>query len=432
MTAVFAARRRAEEFAALLEHPGTAPAGRSDRLVELAGLVEALRATPPVEARPAFVRDLRAELMAAADALPTPATAPALDAQTARLTLPPAQRRRDRRVAALVGGLALVGATTSVAVAAQGALPGEALYPVKRAIETFQTDLRSGERDKGQLLLANAADRLGEVSALSNGAEQPDAPAVAGALDAFSAQAREGSRLLLADYAAHGREASVAQLRDFDATSLRQLTELEPVVPAAARDRLMNAARVLFEIDATAQRTCPGCGGTGIHEIPGVFAPVASGTAPAVVSSSTLQPLARPQDPASTRPAPRPGRGTAHGGTTRPGGGSGTAAGAGLPTGAGTPSSPAGDPIGTLIAPVTGPLTGPLTASPSGSPGGSLTDPLTGPLTSGTTSPSSDPLPGTVGDLLQPAGDAVKDATKDPTGTGLSDPVPGVSDSPLP
>ena len=431
MTAVFAARRRAEEFAALLEHPGTAPAGRSDRLVELAGLAEALRATPPVEARPAFVRDLRAELMAAADALPAPAS-PALDAQTARLTLPPAQRRRDRRVAALVGGLALVGATTSVAVAAQGALPGEALYPVKRAIETFQTDLRSGERDKGQLLLANAADRLGEVSALSNGAEQPDAPAVAGALDAFSAQAREGSRLLLADYTAHGREASVAQLRDFDATSLRQLTELEPVVPAGARDRLMNAARVLFAIDATAQRTCPGCGGTGIHEIPGVFAPVASGTAPAVVSSSTLQPLARPQDPASMRPAPRPGRGTAHGGTTRPGGGSGTAAGAGLPTGAGAPSSPAGDPIGTLIAPVTGPLTGPLTASPSGSPGGSLTDPLTGPLTSGTTSPSSDPLPGTVGDLLQPAGDAVQDATKDPTGAGLSDPVPGVSDSPLP
>jgi hypothetical protein len=62
MTAVFAARRRAEEFAALLEHPdATATTGQT----ELLGLVEALRATPAVEARAAFVSDLRAELMTA-------------------------------------------------------------------------------------------------------------------------------------------------------------------------------------------------------------------------------------------------------------------------------------------------------------------------------------------------------------------------------
>jgi hypothetical protein len=41
-------------------------------------------------------------------------------------------------------------------------------------------------------------------------------------------------------------------------------------------------------------------------------------------------------------------------------------------------------------------------------------------------------LPGTVGELLQQAGGAVKDATKDATGTGLTDPAPGVTDSLLP
>jgi hypothetical protein len=133
MTAVFATRRRAEEFARLLDAPSPAdvPAGQRDLLE----VVASLRATPAVEPRPEFVSDLRARLMSAADTLLEPTPAPATTAaETARLTLPPARRRRDRRFAVAVGGLALVGATTSMAVAAQTALPGESLYPVTRAI----------------------------------------------------------------------------------------------------------------------------------------------------------------------------------------------------------------------------------------------------------------------------------------------------------
>lgn len=422
MTAVFAGRRRAEQFAALLERPDAATTSTGQG--ELLELVAALRATPPVEARPAFVRDLRAELLTAADTLLVPTPGPPVpDAQTARLTLPPAQRRRDRRVTALVGALALVGATTSMAVAAQDALPGEALYPVKRTIEDLRADLRVDDHAKGQLLLTDAATRLGEVSTLSRDQDQPDVLAVADTLDAFATQARAASALLLADYAEHAHESSVARLRDFDATSLRRLTQLEPVVPVEARAELMAAARALFEIDAAAQRTCPGCGGTGIHEIPGVFAGVASGTAPAVARSFTLHPLARPQAPAAPGPrASTTGPGRPPGGTARQPGGTGSADGAAPTTGDPAVPQPSGDPLGALIAPVTGPVTGPV-------------GPTTGPLPGGAALPTSDPLPGTVGELLQHPGDALQDPTGNTTGDttgGLTDPVPGVSDSLLP
>ena len=50
-----------------------------------------------------------------------------------------------------------------MAVAAQTALPGDSLYPVKRAIEDTRTGLASGDTAKGARLLANARGRLDEV-----------------------------------------------------------------------------------------------------------------------------------------------------------------------------------------------------------------------------------------------------------------------------
>lgn len=382
MTAVFAARRRAEEFARLLDDPSPArvPADRR----ELLAVVTALRETPPVEPRPEFVSELRARLMSAADTLLVPAPATAATApETARLTLPPRRRRRERRLAAAVGGLALVGATTSMALASQTALPGDSLYPVKRAIEDVHVRISSGGADTGEVLLQDAAGRLAEVSALSRGDEVPDASVVADTLDTFSRQATEASDLLLADYARHGRESSIRDLRDFDATSLARLTVLETLVPAAARDELMDAAHVLFQIDAAAQRACPTCGGVGIHEVPGVFAPAASGSAPTAVPSSTLHPRARPHGGAhGARPA---APGPALPGPALPGetlGGDATATGGGRPGGAG--AQPAEDPLGDLA----------------------------GTLTGGTALPTAAPTPGPRPPLVADTDKAVKDATE--------------------
>ncbi|MBB6627398.1 hypothetical protein H5V45_08700 [Nocardioides sp. KIGAM211] len=287
MTHVFATRRRVEEFATLVDEPAASSATPSDaRYADLLELVGTLRAAPPVEARPSFVLDLRERLMTAAETVLVPGPEAVA---AARLTLPPRRTKRDRRIAAAVGGLALVGATTSMAMAAQSALPGDVLYPVKRAMENAQTGVSLGEGSKGESLLANATGRLDEVGELSRGGDLQDTPAIADTLNAFTDQATQASDLLLNDYAQTGDQTSIADLRDFTSESLDQLTILEALVPEEARDELMHAANVVFQIDAAARQACPTCGGAGITEVPNVFAPVSSGTTGAEASPTLAQ-----------------------------------------------------------------------------------------------------------------------------------------------
>ena len=286
MTPVFPARRRAEEFAALVEDTSTG--GPDARYSDLLEVVGALREAPPVEARPEFVASLRERLMVAAETELVPT-------DVARLTLPARKTSRDRRIAAAVGGLALVGATTSMAMAAQSALPGDVLYPIKRAIENVHTGVVMGENQKGSTLLANASGRLDEVSQLSGGSGLQDDLAIADTLNAFTDQSAEASDLLLSDYADHGNQASVEELRAFAATSLDQLTALEPQVPDEARDELFHAAQVLIQIDAAAHQACPSCSG-GITKIPPIYAPVSSGFDYSGVQESASQGSATPRD----------------------------------------------------------------------------------------------------------------------------------------
>ncbi len=121
-------------------------------------------------------------------------------------------------------------------------------------------------------MLANAADRLDEVDALTHQDHLGDELRIADTLGTFTDQATEASDLLLADYAHTGNDASIASLRDFASSSLDQLAALEPLVPADARDELIRAARVLQTIDAEAALRCPTCGGTPIDSIPPVLA----------------------------------------------------------------------------------------------------------------------------------------------------------------
>jgi hypothetical protein len=275
MTAVFATRRRAEEFAALVESRSAGDPG-DPRYDDLLRLVGTLRETSPATPRAEFVAGLRARLMTAADTALVPAAATQAPGETERLTLPARRPARERRIAAAVGGLALVGATTSMAMAAQDALPGDVLYPVKRAIENVRTGIQLGEGDKGVTLLANASGRLEEVGALSEDASDTDAVEIAATLGVFTDQASEASDLLLAEYAQSGDSASISELRDFTGESLEQLAALEPQVPDAARDELVGAARLLVRIDAAAQAACPICAGSGVTEIPRIFAPAAA------------------------------------------------------------------------------------------------------------------------------------------------------------
>jgi hypothetical protein len=263
MTPAFTARRRAEEFDSLVEGTST---GRSDaRYAEFLSIVEGLRNVPAPEARPEFVSDLRERLMLAAATELVPSAE-----EEARLTLPQRRPKRERRLAVAVGGLAIVGATTSMAVAAQSALPGDALYPLKRAIENAQTGFSTDEGDQGSHLLASASGRLDEVAALSSEDNLEGNAQIPATLNAFTDQATQASDLLLSDYASTGHEQSIEELRSFAADSMQQLSVLEDVVPADARDELFHAARVLQQIDEEAAQACPGCDG-GITQVPTIL-----------------------------------------------------------------------------------------------------------------------------------------------------------------
>ncbi|QYJ03768.1 hypothetical protein KUV85_15790 [Nocardioides panacisoli] len=223
---------------------------------ELAELVGAMRELPPVEARPDFVASLREHLMAEA------ATMPAVDPDRAtveHLSLHQPTVRRERRIATVLGGLAVASATTSMAVASQGALPGETLYPVKRAIENAESTFQADGAEKSHTLLEHAQRRLVEVRELS--ADGSDGVEVAEALDGLNNQATEAATLSLEDYRASGDDQGVREVRSFAATALAELTGLSEDVPADARPALVGAVNALRNIEAAAVQACATCAG---------------------------------------------------------------------------------------------------------------------------------------------------------------------------
>jgi len=262
MTAAFSARRRADEFEALLSRGADSSLSEHDtqKYADLLEVVSDLRSLPEVTARPEFVGSLRERLMAEADtALVRQPPAPQ------RLAMPATTRRRDRRLGALLGGVALVGATASMAVAAQTALPGESLYGVKRGIEAAQVRLADDESQRGRTLLAQADTRLLELEQLAagdGGREQliPDT------LDAFTEQSSTGVRSLLTSYD-RGVEQDAQHARDFTAASLERLDALEEQLPESARDELLAAGRTLTDLDLEVSSACPVCSG-GITTTP--------------------------------------------------------------------------------------------------------------------------------------------------------------------
>lgn len=275
MTTVFSVRRRAEEFHGLVEDTSTG-SSRDARLTDFVELVAMMRDLAPVEPSPTFTMTLREQLMDAADTLLQPS------ADTQRLTLPPRRTARDRRLAALVGGFAIVGASTSLAVAASTALPGEMLYPLKRVLESAETGVHLSDEGKGVSLLANATDRLAEVAALSRTGNLAEGAMIADTLGTFSDQALLASDLLLDDYAETGEESSIEELNDFTSTSMQTLTQLEGILPDEARSELVTAAQVLGAIDAAARQACPSCRG-GLTEIPPSLVSVGRVTEPLVI-----------------------------------------------------------------------------------------------------------------------------------------------------
>ncbi len=303
MTGPFSARRRADEFDAALSRPLTEQ--DAQEFAELLALVRDLRAIPQPVPRADFVSDLRVRLMAEAETALLPQAARPLTAVEQRLLLPVRPHRRDRRLAAALGAAALVGATTSMAVAAQTALPGESLYPVKRALENAQTGIARDDTAKGEVLLANARGRLDEIRDLAERGSPASVSAVEPTLEAFSDQASEGSDVLLAAYDRTGDEAAITELRSFTGSSVKRLSELAAILPASAHDALVGAGERLAEIDRRASRVCPKCGG-GVTSLPPNLlsgGKVTTGVTTVIVAASENPGLLTPVETRGPRPS---------------------------------------------------------------------------------------------------------------------------------
>lgn len=260
---------RSQQFHDLVE--GTSTSAVPSSYAVLLDVVGALRAVPAPVPDPAFVAALRERLVLEAETVLAEAAAERAVADE-RLRLRPAAprtQRRRRRLAAAISGVVLVGGSATVAVAAQSALPGDALYPVKRGLENAHAQLTFDRAARGRVLLDSASTRLDEVAELSR--EQASADQVGSTLDAFTRDAVAGSDLLVTDYRATGDQSSMTTVRTFTATSMARLQALQSQVPPGALDQLLQAAQALDQVQQVAARACPDCPGPSVTSVPPVL-----------------------------------------------------------------------------------------------------------------------------------------------------------------
>lgn len=252
MTSLLSAKKRAEEFAAVVDG-GADETTLHPELAELLGVVGTLQreaqAGTHLAPRSEFTSDLRERLMAeAATSL----------AQDTILTLPARKKgSRERRIALVASSIVLVGGSAGMAAAAQNALPGEALYPIKRGLEKAQTELATSRAAQGQDLLAQADNRLVEVRELVEGSD--DLTQVPTTIDDFTRQALEASDVLLKEFETSREPSLVEELRTFAAANLAELQELAKNAAPEHQDELAAAAEALMSIDESAQAVCPTC-----------------------------------------------------------------------------------------------------------------------------------------------------------------------------
>ncbi|MFC4146417.1 DUF5667 domain-containing protein [Micromonospora mangrovi] len=251
-------RRRAERFAQLLDEAngGRRHHVRSRADEELAGLValgQQLTADrPDVDVEPDFRTGLRAMLVATAEreGIGSPAkTTPETAASTARGSfLPAATARRARaRGAILVGVAAGAVALSGISAASENAVPGDALYGMKRSTERAQLALASSDISRGQLFLDFARTRLDEAATLHG-----DRIGFSAVLDDMDADTRQGVRLLTTVAAQRSDPAGLDAVSTFLTGQRRAVSGLLDRDDHVERDR---TRRSLALLDAIGKRS---------------------------------------------------------------------------------------------------------------------------------------------------------------------------------
>jgi len=147
-------------------------------------------------------------------------------------------------LAAVLLALAIcLGGAGATAYAAQGALPGDALYPVKTSIEEARVALSPDEATEGQLRLEFAQERMEETLALIAQGRYGDIQVAADRLETEIEQASEVCDALAQDDPKHARTLSES-LDTALAQYVQVLSNLLGTVPAEARPAISRALKV--------------------------------------------------------------------------------------------------------------------------------------------------------------------------------------------
>jgi hypothetical protein len=255
MSPLISARRAAEDFARVVDG---IQIDEADRFVDLTAAVDQLRAQEIPVARSEFVADLRAQLMTAADTVLIATERSAEPRPANVITLSPSVRRHHRRLAAAAAAFVVVGGTAGMAAAAENALPGDPLYPIKRAIESAQVSFNSSDAAKGHDLINQAGTRLDEIDGLMSDGK-PDSQ-VTHTLASFKRSATSGADLLFVSYQRDGNVDDLAALRGALSTQSAQLSALSDRAPASEQSDFASATALLADLDQQARVLCDNCG----------------------------------------------------------------------------------------------------------------------------------------------------------------------------
>jgi hypothetical protein len=255
-------RRRAERFARLLDeangvgrHHVRSPV--DDDLARLLAVGRRARdLQTEVEVDPDFRAGLRAMLLATAEREGIGATASpgSLSDETPRrssatgsghgLFHPALGGQRARaRGAILVGVAAGAIAVSGMSAASENAVPGDALYGMKRSTERAQLALASSDLSRGQLFLDFAQTRLAEAKAV-----REDSVGLASVLNDMDADTTAGAKLLTTSAAERRDEAALDAIGRFLNSQRQQVSELLDGAGPAERDRTVESLTLLDSI----------------------------------------------------------------------------------------------------------------------------------------------------------------------------------------
>jgi Domain of unknown function (DUF5667) len=256
-------RNRAQRLAELLDHadgsrrhhrrPHRAELDAS--LLPLVGFATRLRRMPfeasAVMADPEFKASLRSVLVSAADRQAGREETHDLSylgerrrGSAPRAVPAPAPRTGSRgrtRAAVLVGVTAGALALSGVSAASDKAMPGDALYNIKRSTEKAQLALAGSDLSRGQLLLQFAQIRLQEAATVG-----PDL--LPGVLADMDDEASQGVRLLLASAKDHHSTATLDRVDDFVRTQQLALTNLVTAANAGDANRIARSLQQLVAL----------------------------------------------------------------------------------------------------------------------------------------------------------------------------------------